>query len=66
MVYQPTLYKFLKKGKGADYVLAENQREYILPNLSDKYSTFLHNIKLCGYKMRIKFNKDPLDVEQSN
>ena len=26
----------------------------------------MHNVKLSGYKMEIKFDKDPLAVEQSN
>ena len=30
------------------------------------YTAFLHSIKLSGYKVGIKFDKDPLPVEQSN
>ena len=34
-VYQPTIDALeLKKGKGIDYVLARNQREYLILNLS--------------------------------
>ena len=28
------------------------------------YTAFLHSIKLARYKMRIKFDKDPVAVEQ--
>ena len=27
---------------------------------------FLHSIKLCEYRMVIKFDKDPLAIEQNN
>ena len=30
------------------------------------YTVFLHSIKLFEYKLRKKFNKDPLVVEQNN
>ena len=30
------------------------------------YTAFLHSIKLSEYRMRIKFNKDLLAVEQNN
>ena len=34
--------------------------------LKPLYTAFLHTIKLSGYRMRIKFDKDPLAVEQNN
>ena len=39
-----------------------------MPNskLKPLYTTFLKSIKLCEYRIGIKFNKDPLAVEQSN
>ena len=39
-----------------------------MPNskLIPLYTTFLKSIKLCEYRIGIKFNKDPLAVEQSN
>ena len=47
--------------------LVGNQREYIILNLSHYILTaFLHSIKLSGYKMGIKFDKDPLALEQNN
>ena len=30
------------------------------------YTAFLHSIKPSGYRMGIKFDKDPLAVEQNN
>ena len=30
------------------------------------YTAFLHSIKLSGYRIEIKFDKDPLALEQSN
>ena len=30
------------------------------------YTAFLHSIKLCEYRIEIKFDKDPLAVEQNN
>ena len=30
------------------------------------YTGFLHSIKLSGYRMGIKLDKDPLAVEQNN
>ena len=43
--------------------LVRNQRGCIRLNLS-QCTPFLHSIKLSGYRMRIKVNKDPLAVEQ--
>ena len=30
------------------------------------YTAFLHSIKLSGYKMGVKFDKDPFAIEQNN
>ena len=30
------------------------------------YTAFLHSIKLSGYRIEIKFDKDPLALEQNN
>ena len=43
--------------------LVGNQRGYVLLNL---YTAFLHSIKRSGYIIGIKFDKDPLAVEQNN
>ena len=44
--------------------LVGNQMEYI--KLKPLYTAFLHSIKLTGYKIGIKLNKDPLAAEQDN
>ena len=44
--------------------LVGNQREYIILNFT--YTTFLHTIKLCRYRIGIKLDKDPLALEQNN
>ena len=44
--------------------LVGNQREYIILNLN--HYILLICIKLSKYRMRIEFDKDPLDVEQNN
>ena len=46
--------------------LVGNQRQYIIYNykLKSLYTDFLHSIKLFGYRMWIKFDKDPLAVDQ--
>ena len=45
-------------------LLVGHQKGYILLNLFH-YSTFLHNIKLFGYKIGIQFNKSVLVVENN-
>ena len=56
----------LKKDKGTDYVLSWKSKGYILLNLDQYILLFLHSIKLSGFKVGIKFDKDPLPVEQTN
>lgn len=34
--------------------------------LHNMYTPFLHNIKSSGYKVGVKFHKEPLALEQSN
>ena len=34
--------------------------------LKPLYTAYLHSIKLSGYGIEIKFDKDPLAVEQKN
>ena len=34
--------------------------------LKQGYTAFFHSIKLSGYRIAIKFDKDPLPVEQNN
>ena len=46
--------------------LVGNQKEIFTSTLRPSYTAFLHNIKPFGYKLEIKFDKDPVDVEQNN
>ena len=41
-------------------------KEVFYSKLKPLYTAFLNSIKLCRYRMRIKFAKDPLVVEQNN
>ena len=59
LVHQPTLNTWeLKKDKRNDYVLSWKSKGI--------YTTFLHRINLSGYRIRIKFDKNTLPVEQNN
>ena len=65
-VYQPTLDTLeLKKDKGTDYVLSWKSNGVYNSKLKPLYTAFLHSIKLSGYNLGIKFNNNPLAVEQN-
>ena len=66
--YQPTfdMLEFKKKDKGASYILRWKSKEAYNSNLKSLYTAFLHIIKLSGYRMGIKFDKNSLAVEQNN
>ena len=66
-VYQTTLDKLeLKKDKGTDYVLSwKSNRVKSNFKLKPLYTALLHSINLSGYKMGIKFDKDPLAIKQN-
>ena len=65
--YQPTLDTLkLKKGKSADYVLSWKSKGLYTSKLTPLYTAFLHSIKLSEYRIGMKFDKDPLAVEQNN
>ena len=53
----------LKKGKTLIMLLVGNEREY--SKLKSLYIVFLHSTKLSVYRMGIKFDKDPLALEQN-
>ena len=66
-VYQPTLDKLeLKKDETTDYVHTWKPNAVYNSKLKPLYTAFLRIIKRSVYKMGIKFDKDPLAVEQSN
>ena len=63
-VYQPTfdILEWKTKDKGTDYVLSWKLNGVYNSKLKPLYTAFLHSIKLSGYKMGIKFLKDPLAI----
>ena len=64
-VYQPTLDTLeLKKDKGIDFVLRKSNGVYN-SKLNSLYTAFLHSMKLSAYKMRIKFDEDPLAIAEN-
>ena len=66
-VYQSTLDMLeLKKDKGADYVLSLKSKRVYTSKIKPLFIGFLYSIKLPEYKIGIKFDKDPLAVEQNN
>ena len=50
----------LKKDKGTDYFFSCKSKGVYNSKLKPLYTAFLHSIKLSGYKMGMKFDKDPL------
>ena len=60
-IYQTTLDTLeLKKDKGTDNVLSWKSKGLYTSKLKPLYTAFLHSIKLFGYRIGIKFDKDPL------
>ena len=58
-----TWYVRVKKDKGTDYVLSLKSKGVYTSKLKLLHTAFLHSIALSGYKVVIKFDKDPLAVE---
>ena len=56
----------IKKDKGTGYVLSWKSKGVFNSKLKPLYTALLHSVKLSGYGMGVKFDKDPLAVEQSN
>ena len=66
-VYQPILDTLeLTKDKDTDYVLSWKWKGTYNSKLEPLYTAFLHSGQFFGYNMGIKFDKDPLSVEQKN
>ena len=69
-VYKPVYDTLaLKKDKGSwlfFYVLSWKSKEVYTSKLKQLYSGFLQSIKLSWFKIRKKFDNDPLAVEQKN
>ena len=55
-----------KKDKDTDYIFSWKSKGVYNSKLKRWYTAFLHSLKLSGHKMGIKFDKDPLAIEQSN
>ena len=67
IVYQPTLDTLeLNKDNSIDYVLTWKSNRVYNSKLKPLYTASLHNVKLSGYRIGIKFDKDTLAVEQNN
>ena len=65
-VYPATLDTLeLNKDKGTDYVFSWKLNGVLISKLKPLHTTFLNSIKL-EYRIEIKFDKDPLAVEQDN
>ena len=66
-VYQPTFSTLeLKEDKGIKYVIGWKSKWVYNAKLTPLHTTFLHNIKLSGYRIGIQFNKTILVLEQNN
>ena len=66
-VYQPVLDTLkLKKDRGTEYILNWKSKGEYNSKLKPIYTTFLHSIKISGYRMEIKFEKYLSAVEQNN
>ena len=67
-VYRPALddVELKEKTKGTDYVVGWKSKGILNPKLKPLYTAFLHSIKLSKYRIGIKFDKDPLVLDQSN
>ena len=66
-VYQPTVNKLeFKKDKGTDYIFSWKSRGEFTFKRKPLYAGFLRSKKLSEYKVRTKFEKDCLALEQNN
>ena len=58
--------KELTKDKSSDYVLSWKSTKVFNSELKPLYTAFKHRMKLYKYRIEIKFDNDPLAVEQNN
>ena len=66
-VYQPKLWTLeSKKEKSTDYDVSWKSKGGHISKLKPLSTDYLHNINHYGCRTRIKFDKDPLDVDQNN
>ena len=65
--YQPILDMFeLKRDIGTYYVFSCKSKGVYTSKLKPPYIVFQKSITLSGYRIGIKFDKNPLAVEQNN
>ena len=58
LLYHPTLDILeFTKDKGADYVLKSKSKGLYTSQLKSFFNVFLHNMKLCGYRIGTKIEK---------
>ena len=64
-IKQHLIYIRIKKRQsiGTDYAFSWKSKGIYNSKFKSLYTAFLHTIKLSGYRMEIKFDKDPLAVE---
>ena len=66
-VYQSTLdASELRTGADNDCVISWKWKGIFNSKLKPLFTVFFSRMKLSGHRMRIKFDKDPLAVEQNN
>ena len=66
-VYQPTLDTLeLKEDRGTGYVINKNSKGVYSSKLTPLYTAFLCNVKLAGYRIKIRFSNRVLIEEQNN
>ena len=64
-MYQLTLDTLeLKKHKGTDYILSSKSKGVYTSRRKPLYTAFLHSINLFGYRIGVKFYKDPFTIKQ--
>ena len=63
-IYQPTLATV--KLKRAKVLISLKLKGVYYSKFKPLYAPFLHSIKRSGYRIGIKFDKDPLPVKQNN
>ena len=56
----------LKKDKGIDYVISWKSKRLCCSKFRPLHTAFLRNMNFSGYRMGIKFDENPLAVEQKN
>ena len=56
----------IKKDSGTDYVPSWKPKQVFNSKLKPLYTAFLNSIKHSEHRIGIKFDKDPLAVEQNN